>query len=212
MIMKNPEQPDLKEFIRKEYLLKISQPFALFTLTILFTLITAVSFAQNPEDTTDGRFHDDLLNHLVGKWDAAAIVHGQKFTLNLEAEWVLNHQYLHIHLKSHEVIPWLKVPFEGEFFFGYNQTNKQYTVHEMTVHGTSGPYEGFCYGYRSGNEFKAVAKFSADSITVQSFVWEPASGSWNIKSRWVVAGKGSEPFLEMKLAAVKQNKKRSQSR
>jgi hypothetical protein len=176
-------------------------------LLLISVVIYISSFAQNAEDPTSGRFQDDLLNHFVGKWDATAIVHGQKFTLSLEGKWVLNHQYMHIHLKSHEIIPWLKVPFESEFFFGYNQTNKQYTVHEMTVHGTSGLYEGFCYGYRSDNEFKAVAKIGTDSLTVQSFAWEQASNSWNIKARWVVAGNEGEPFLEMKVVAAKQNKK-----
>ena len=49
--------------------------------------------------------------------DAAAVVHGVKFTLKIKAEWVLNHQYLHVHFKSQEVVPWLKVHFEEEFFF-----------------------------------------------------------------------------------------------
>jgi hypothetical protein len=209
MIVRNIKKPGFEEFFYKESVLGIRHTFAVITLTILFALVTAVSFAQNAEDTADGRFHDDLLNHLVGKWDATSIVHGQKFTINLEAEWVLNHQYLHIHLKSLEVIPWLKGPFEGQFFFGYNQMNKQYTVQEMTVHGTNGLYEGFCYGYRSGNEFKAVAKVGTDSLTAQSFTWEPGSGTWSIKSRLVVAGKESEPFLEMILVATKRNKKKS---
>jgi len=81
-------------------------------------LIYIPSFALNAEDTTDGRFHDDLLNHLVGQWDVTTIAHGSPFTATLEGDWVLNHQYLHIHFKSHEVIPWLHMQMEYEEFSG----------------------------------------------------------------------------------------------
>jgi len=169
------------------------------------TLISISSFAQNAEDTTDGRFHDDLLNHLAGNWDVATIAHGSPFTANLEADWVLNHQYLHIHFKSHEVIPWLYMQMEYEEFFGYNHSKKHYVVHEMIVFGDENPDEGFCYAYRTGNEIKTVQKYSSDSLIVQRLTWEPASGSWNIKSRWVIAGKEGEIFLDMKLVAAKSS-------
>ena len=68
-------------------------------------LITTATFAQNTEDTTDHRFHDDLLDHLVGNWHDTAIAHGHMFTSEVEASWVLNHQYLLIHLKGNEVVP-----------------------------------------------------------------------------------------------------------
>lgn len=171
---------------------------------IIAAFITTAAFAQNTEDTADGRFHDDLLNHLVGKWNVTATAHDEKFTLHLEADWVMNHQYLHIHFKSHEVVPWLKVPFEGEFFFGYNQENKRYTVHEMTVHGDDGPYEGFCYAYKTGNEFKLMKKHAgSDDITVQRFTWEPQSKSWDINMDVLVNGKEGESLVDMKLVTSK---------
>jgi len=173
-------------------------------LLILLTLFSAPSVAQNVEDTTDRRFHDDLLNHLVGKWDVTAIAHGSLFTSDIDVKWILNHQFLHIHLKSHEVIPWWHVQMEYEEFIGYNHINKRYVVHGMSIEGNDyDPSEGFCYGYRTGNEFKTVANFGADSLIVQRFIWQPASHSWNITSRWVITGKEGEVFLDMKLVAAK---------
>ncbi|MEP6952265.1 MAG: hypothetical protein ABI863_23440 [Ginsengibacter sp.] len=174
-------------------------------LLLLTTLLSIPSFAQNAGDTKNLRFYDDLLDRLVGKWDVAAVAHEGKFTLDLEAAWVMNHQYLHVHFKSHEVVPWLNVPFEGEFFFGYNPTNKRYTVHEMTVHGDDGPYEGFCYAHQTGNEFKLVKKWAGSgNATVQRFTWEPHSNSWDIDMRLLVNGKESESQVDMKLATAKQ--------
>jgi len=184
----------------------------LLIITIAFcTLATTVSFAQNAEDTTDGRFHDDLLNHLVGKWNVTSMAHGSPFTSVLDAAWVLSHQFLRIHLRSHEIIPWFHVQMEYEEFIGYNHSNKRYIIHGMSIEGDEEPFEGFCYGYRTGNEFKTIAKFGTDSLIVQRFTWEPASDSWTIKSTWVIAGKEGEAFLDMKLAAVKpiSNRKKS---
>jgi len=180
----------------------------LTSLIILASFFASTSFAQIAEDTTDGRFHDDLLIHLVGRWDVTAVVHGQKFTLNLEAEWVMNHQYLHIHFKSGEIVPWLKIPFEQEYFFGYNKMRKGYFVHEVSVLGGNGPYEGFCYAYKTGNEFKLVQKMiDSDKINVQRFIWEPTSKSWQIVSRSLADGKEGEPFIEMKLVVARSSTK-----
>ncbi len=195
-------------FVTAVYCIKIQKSFALFILIILTSFIPANSFAQSAEDTSDGSFHDDLLNNLVGKWDVAAIAHDEKFVLSLEAEWVLNHQYLHIHYKSHEVVPWLKVRFEAELFFGYNQSAKHYTVHEMTVHGDDGPYEGFCYAYQTGNEFKLMKKHAgSNNATVSRFTWEPSSKSWQMDMRLLIDGKEGESLIDMKMVTAKPSTK-----
>jgi hypothetical protein len=180
----------------------MKQVYFLFITALLYMPV----FAQTAEDTTDGRFHDDLLNHLVGKWDITSIAHGSPFTSDLEAAWVMNHQHLRIHLKSHEIIPWWHVQMEYEEFIGYNKSSKRYVVHGMSIEPYDyDPSEGFCYGYRTGNEFKTVAKFGFDSLIVQRFTWDPASLSWSIKSNWVIAGKEGEVFLDMKLVAAKSS-------
>jgi hypothetical protein len=178
------------------------------TLIILFLVLTPCSFAQTATDSTDKRFHDDLLDHMVGKWDVSATVHGQKFTLDREAEWVMNHQYLRIYEKSREVIPWLKVPFERTVFIGYNHRSKRYLVYELTVHGGDGPIEpeGFSYGDRTGSELKVVLK-GPEIVVHQTFTWEPASESWRFQGRRVIEGKEQEPHVDQKAVRVKTSSK-----
>lgn len=177
--------------------------FSVATMIAFFISIANVSMAQHAEDTADGRFHDDLLNHLVGKWHVTSTVHGSPFNSEIDAAWVFNHQYMRIHLKSHEVIPWWHVQMEYEQFIGYNHNKKRYTVHGMSIEGDADLSEGFCYGYRTGNEFKTVAKFGTDTLIIQTFTWNPSAGSWNIESKPEIAGKEGEVFLAMKLVAVK---------
>lgn len=180
----------------------------MITLIIIIVVLAPCSFAQTGSDTTR-RFYDDLLNNFVGKWDVSATVHGQKFTLEREAEWVMNHQYLRIHEKSSEVIPWLKIPFERTIFIGYNHLSKRYVVYELTVHGADGPLqpEGFSYADRTGNELKLVIKKGSEPFITQRFTWEPESRSWHFQGRLVIDGKEQEPHVDQKAVRVKRSLK-----
>jgi hypothetical protein len=200
----NTKMTRFKKFIDTERSKMIPKTITLITL---ITFVASCSFAQTVRDTTT-RFHDDLLNNLVGKWDVSATVHGQKFTLDREAEWVMNHQYLRIYEKSREVIPWLKVPFERTIFIGYNHRSKRYLVYELTVHGGDGPIEpeGFSYGDRTGNELKVVLK-GPEIVVHQTFTWEPASESWHFQGRRVIEGKEQEPHVHQKAVRVKTSSK-----
>ena len=168
--------------------------------------ITISSFAQNTEDTIDRQLHDDLLDHLVGKWNITSVAHGFSSTAVLEAEWVLSHQHLHIHLRSNEVIPWIHEQMVFDYFISYNHNSKRYVVHAMSVFGVDDD-EGFWYGYRNGNELKIFQKANitsnSDTLNVQRFTWDPTSNSWTIQSRPVIAGKEGELILDMKLTSAK---------
>jgi hypothetical protein len=179
------------------------------TLIVLASCLAPTSFGQVAKDGTDMRFYDDLLDHLVGQWDVSAVVHGQKFTLDREAEWVMGHQYLRIYEKSREVIPWLKAPFERTMFIGYNHRRKRYLVYELTVHGGDVPHEpeGFYYADRTGNELKMVGTKGPEVVANMRFTWEPASRSWHFQGRRVIAGKEQEPSVDQKAVAAKPSSK-----
>lgn len=88
-------------------------------------------------------------------------------------------------------------------YFGYNHYKQRYTIHGMSIEGDEDLSEGFCYGYRNGNDFKVVAKFGVDTNIVQHILWQPETNTWLIQTRQESNGKESEVFLEMKLTAVK---------
>jgi hypothetical protein len=201
----NTKMTRFKKFIDTERSKMIPKTITLITL---ITFVASCSFAQTVRDTTT-RFHDDLLNNLVGKWDVSATVHGQKFTLDREAEWVMNHQYLRIYEKSREVIPWLKVPFERTIFIGYNHRSKRFVVYELTVHGADVPHEpeGFYYAERAGNELKAILTKGSEVVANQRFIWEPESKSWRFQGRRVIDGNEQEPNVDQKAVRTKTSSK-----
>src|SRR4030095_1388820 len=160
----------------------------------IFFLISAIihlsSVGQNNREPADGRFYDDLLDPLVGKWTITSVAHGFSSTAVLEAEWVLNHQFLHYRLKSNEDIPWIRMPMQIECYISYNHNSKHYVILGMSVFGVD-EFEGFCYGYRSGNDLKLIQKANneADPTNIQRYTWEPESNSWTFQSRPIVDGK-----------------------
>ena len=182
-----------------------SRMTSLITLIILASCLAPAAVAQVAKDGSDSRLYDDLLDHLVGKWDVSAVVYGQKFTLDREAEWVMSHQYLRIYEKSREVIPWLKVPFERTIFIGYNHGSKKYLMYELTVHGGDVPHapEGFYYAERTGNELKANVTNGPEVVSHMRFTWEPDSDTWHFEGRRVVAGKEQEPTVDQKAVRAK---------
>ncbi|HEY5749449.1 MAG TPA: hypothetical protein VIU12_25450 [Chryseolinea sp.] len=201
MIILKSKIAGVKKITLKEQVARSSTAVVPFLLIFFCCLIASASLAQNTKDTTDGLFQDDLLEHFVGQWNVSSIAHGKIFKqTDLDATWVMNHQYLRIHLQGTEIVPWLGIPIEVLYFIGYNHHAKRYIVHELTVLGGDQPNGGFCYADRDGNELKLVHKFPApaDTAIVQRFTWEPASGSWRMVSRLEISGKEEEPFLDLK--------------
>lgn len=171
----------------------------------IIALITVASSAQT-KDTTDGHFRDDLLDHLVGKWNVTGIVHGMKFqNLSLEATWIMNHQYLQIHEKGTDTVPFIKMPWEAMFIIGYNHSTKQYVFYELTVRGVDEPYEGFSYASRSGNQLKVFSKIRPAEMIIQSFTWQPSSNTWHIESRIKKDGKEGDAYLDLKAIPANSN-------
>jgi hypothetical protein len=81
----------------------------LVSIFLLVGVTTSGTFAQsNPPG-----FQDDLLDRLVGKWNATGAVHGTPSKQTFEVDWALNHQFLRIHEKSEENVRGANVPVRG---------------------------------------------------------------------------------------------------
>jgi len=165
----------------------------------LLVCMTTISgtFAQSNPPT----FQDDLLDRLVGKWDATGTVHGRPSRQTFEADWVLNHQFLRIHEKSEENARGTNAPFEALMFIGNEKTNKRYVLHSMSMYG-GGRTGEFAYGQRSGNEIK----FDVDAAGRRGhgrYIWQPESNTWNYVGG-VENAKGEwEVSIDLKLTPAK---------
>jgi len=169
---------------------------------VIFNALLAITGVLRAAEPADWRFHDDLLQSLVGKWALTGIVHGRTTKSVLEAEWVLQHQFLRVYQKSEENVPEINAPFEGIFFIGFDHAKNRYLAHFVAVWGGDDPTEGLLYGTRTGNELKLTYKAVGDEVINQRFTWDPGSKSWHIESRIEKAGQEDAPFLTVRATAA----------
>ena len=147
-------------------------------LNLIFVLlIAAVAFPQNPINIPV--FQDDLLDHLVGKWDKTGTVHGRPSKQTFEADWVLNHQFVRIYEKTEEGFAGTNIPFEALHFIGYDKSDKRYVLHSMSAWGGGSRNGSFVYGQRSGNEIKFEVIVEWRLAGHVRFIWQPESRTWH---------------------------------
>jgi hypothetical protein len=161
-------------------------------------IVAAVAMAQ---DKTSQSFQDDLLDHLLGKWDITGIVHGNRSRQTLQAEWVLHHQFLRVDEKSMEDVARMDMPYEGVFFIGYDNTEKRYVAHLMNVF-CGRDSEALGYGEQEGNKIRFIFNGPEGSV-VEEFILEAQSREWHLVS-WANAPDGKRiPILDLKATAAK---------
>lgn len=128
--------------------------------------------AQEPLDGPTRIFKDDLLDNLVGNWKLKREIQGRTAENSVTVAWVLNHQFLQIHMKD------VKKPatYEAMVFVGYDNTSERYVVHWLDVFG--GRFsETLGYGKRSGNSIKFVFEYP-DGPFHNTFIWTPETKGW----------------------------------
>src|SRR5436853_3056060 len=71
---------------------------------------------------------DPLLDHMVGAWVLTGTIAKQPTTHDVEARWVLNHQFIQVHEVSRERDPKdrTKAQYEALVLIGWDEKQKQY--------------------------------------------------------------------------------------
>jgi len=153
-----------------------------------FLLSLWLLFMGNPSDLAqelDGPkhpFNDALLDHMVGNWKLNGNVMGRAADHIVEAEWVLNHQFLRIHEKDNRPAS-SSVSYEALIFVGYDNTSDRYVAHWNDVYG--GRFsETLGYGIRSGDEIRFVFEYP-DGPFHTTFRWNPRTQQW----KWLMQSK-----------------------
>jgi hypothetical protein len=147
----------------------------------LVFLILAAGLAALPQtkpepmDGPNRPFNDDLLDNLQGQWKPTGMIVGHPGDADLDAAWVLNHQFLKIHEKGTAVIPGRPM-YEADVYIGYDNSSERYVAHWIDIYG--GRFsETLGYGTRSGNSIRFVFEYP-DGPFHNTFTWNPESKSW----------------------------------
>jgi hypothetical protein len=104
--------------------------------------------ADDPPDEPKRIFKDDFIENLVGDWKLTRRIRGTEVHNTVKAGWVLNHQFLQLHMKD------VANPrtYEALVLIGYSYTDKQYIAHWCDTFG--GKFSARGFGKRSGDSIE----------------------------------------------------------
>ena len=145
----------------------------LFSISLVL-LISAFPLSLTAQDL-DGKdkiFKDELVDNLAREWKLTRKIRGQSLENTVKAEWVLDHQFLLVHMKDVATPP----QYEAMVYIGYDNTSDRYVAHWIDVFG--GRFsETFGYGGREVNSIKFVFEYP-DGPFHNTFTWNPANKTW----------------------------------
>lgn len=145
----------------------------------------------------------ELLDHLAGQWVLQGTIAGQQTTHDVQAEWVLNHEYLRLHETSREKNANGNPAYEAIVFIEWVPKTQEYTC--LWLDSTSGgglSAEGLAHGGKSGDSIPLLFTISPSDSIYTTFVYDRGTDSWN----WLIddASNGkTERFADVKLSRVR---------
>ncbi len=155
----------------------------LFPIALLIVFSHWGAFAQAPSPSP---WHDDLVDHMAGTWNLDGQVMGRDAHHQVQAEWVLNQQFLRIHEKTDSRAPASEKSYEAIWFLGFDTTSKLYVLHLLDVFGARFS-ETIGYGSRDGNNIQFVFEYP-DGPFHTTYRWFPATDSW----QWLMEQKDKD--------------------
>ena len=150
------------------------------------TIRETVAQTQEPLDGPKRIFKDDLLENLAGKWQLTRTIRGTRVQNTVDAAWVLNHQFIRIHMKDTAV----PSQYEAMVFVGYDNASERYVVHWIDIFG--GRFsETLGYGWRQADSIEFVFEYP-DGPFHNTFTWNREAKTWtflmetrNSSGKWV---------------------------
>ena len=144
---------------------------------------------------------DDLVNHLEGSWKLEGNVMGNQAHHDVQADWVLNRQFLRITEKTSANAPASERKYDSIWYLGYDAISERYVLHLMDTFGARFS-ETLGYGTREGNSIKFIFEYP-DGPFHNTYRWNAEEKSW----RWVMEQKNKEgkwaPFADLKLTRAR---------
>jgi len=160
-------------------------------LRALLPLLALPIVAQAPVEWRD------LVNQLAGSWKLEGTVMGSQAHHDVQADWVLNRQFLRITEKTSPGAPANERPYDSIWYLGYDAVSERYVLHLMDTFG--GRFsETLGYGTREGNEIRFVFEYP-DGPFHNTYRWNPEEKSW----QWQMEQKDKDgkwsSFADLKL-------------
>jgi hypothetical protein len=133
-------------------------------------VLSALVLAQSAADA----FQDDLISNLEGTWRLGRQIRGTKVENQARASWILNHQFLQLHMKDVADPP----KYEAIVLIGYVSSEKQYVAYWTDTYGAKVSAAG--RGTRTGNSVEFRFEYP-DGPFFNTFTWFPERREWEFR-------------------------------
>ena len=130
--------------------------------------------AGSDVDGPKRRFEDDLISRLEGRWLLTRKIRGTEVRNQVTAEWVLNHQFLQVHMKDVAQPP----TYEAIVLIGYVYSGKHYVAHWTDNFG--GKFSALGKGMRSGNSIEFRFEYPEGPF-FNTFTFSPDGPQWTFR-------------------------------
>jgi hypothetical protein len=130
--------------------------------------------AEGPPDGPKKIFKDDFIENLTGDWKLTRKIRNTEVTNTVKAEWVLNHQFLQVHMKDVAEPP----AYEALVLIGYSHADKQYVAHWCDNYG--GRFSAIGYGKRSGDSIEFAFEYR-EGLFYNKFTWDAKVKGWTFR-------------------------------
>ena len=148
-------------------------------VALLTCVLLPLSAAQEQPAALDGPkviLQDPLLDKMVGSWKVGGTIRGRTAEQSVEAQWVLNHQFLQVHEKGVPDSKNAGPAYEAMVMIGYDHASERYVAHWTDVYG--GRFsETLGYGVPSGDQIEFVFEYP-DGPFHTTFRWLPEKQQW----------------------------------
>lgn len=141
-------------------------------IALAFAAFAAGALAQGPGATA--QVDDSFLDNLVGHWEIARKIRDRTEKNTLDADWVLQHRFVRLHMKDVADPP----KYEAMVMVGYDPARQRYVAHWTDNWGAQ--YSGVGYGKRAGNSIELDFASDDGGHFYNTFTWQPESRSWRM--------------------------------
>lgn len=141
-----------------------------------------------------------LLDHLAGNWLLKGRVAGKQTTHEVQARWILRHEYLELHEVSRERDDHGEPAYEANILVSWDAKTHQYAC--LWLDSTAGgalTSQVTCRATPSGDSIPFVFTISPTDSIHTTFIYKPASDEWQWLIDNVTNGK-SDRFADVQLS------------
>ena len=163
--------------------------------SLLLMLWCSASFGQGPV-----RDSSTVLDRLEGQWLLKGNIAGKPTVHDVQAHWILHHEYLEVHEVSHEKDAQGEPAYEAKILVSWDQKTKQYAC--LWLDSTAGgalTSQVTCRANPSGNSIPFVFALSPTDSIHTTFAYREASDTWQWLIDNVTNGKVSH-FADVELS------------